>query len=903
MTGAHRRYPQLAEAEELLRARSVDALTLDVFDTVLWRLVPEPIDIFVLLGQRLHAQRALHATLTPAAFGALRTHAERRAREDLLAATGRPEVRLHEIWQRIPGWVHAPLGRAEAVRLELEVEREKLVPDLEIAHLLSVANELEIPVYAISDTYFSADQLAQLFEQPLLSGLRFAHLFTSSDHRSNKSGELFDHALRAIGADPERVLHIGDNQHADLEPPLKRGMRALHIPRRPDSLSHLLRRESAYRRTRALAPSRVEDAIREDVAQVDGSLVQLRAKMALYGEEHSFPSSQQPFWRYGAEVLGPILAGFADWVVEQTVALGARHAHCLMREGEFLGELIQSAADARGVDLDVTRLFLNRQLTTLASIGDGNELELERLLARREAPTVRQFVTMLGVDPQTIPELAGHLDSALDEGMRRAETLEFLAHNPLVVQAVQERTRVLRDRIVRLLDKVHPDRDEPMVLVDLGWGASIERRIVQLLRQANHPAAIHGLYLVTHEGAVETVAQGGAVSGFLAQFGQPSVISDAVMRSPEILEQVCMPAFGTQIDLTPDLEPVLADFDLPPAQLAEASAARDGVRAFQRTYLRYRTTLPTKVPSLGDAAAQLAPIAARSCVDPTAEEALQFGRWQHDAGQGTDDVEVLAASRWADLIRHLDPGQLLSLPMQEVYWPAAVARLHDPHFADISAAQAAGLLEEGAATAELETGEMTIEASEGISLDQSTAVQIVPRRNRHGLSLVRATLRAGHIKRIQIRLSTRPAIFRIDRLRLVMHVKDDDAPLVLRLDDPGNTHMIDTLNAARFSSRLVGTLTDDGYLGFSTEHLLAGRIVHRIDVEFAFAALAWDPQSSSAVRRTSTAELERELNSARSAYDAVVGSASWRMTKPLRDAKERLVGRHLQRVKRRLTAR
>jgi len=900
MSGADSPYPQLAEAEELLRAGAVDALTLDVFDTILWRMVPEPIDVFLVLGEHLREQRALHATLSPGSFGALREHAERRARTALLEATGRPEVRLHEIWHHIPEWSHAPLSRAEAVRLEIAVEQERLVPDLEIARLLGVANELEIPVCAVSDTYFSADQLRQLFQQPVLADVRFAHVFTSSDHRTNKSGELFDHVLRTIDAEAERILHIGDNAAADVAPPLARGMRAIHLPRRTERLDGLLRRESAYRRTRALAPTRLEEAIRADVADLDGSLVQLRAKMSLYGEAERFPSSQQPFWRYGAEVLGPVLAGFADWVVDQTIALGARRAHCLMREGEFLGELIDAAAAARDVQLETTRLYLNRQVTTLASIGQSTPRELERLLARREPPTVRQFVEMLGVDGNAVPELAGHLDSSLDEGVRRTQTLELLAETEAVAHAIERRARTLRDRVVQLIEQLHPDADEPFVLVDLGWGASIERRIVQLLNQASRPLAVHGLYLVTHAEAAETVATGGAVSSFLAQFGHPSAISDAIMRSPEIIEQVCMPEFGTQTDLDERLEPVLGELGLPPVQLAEAAAVRDGIRAFQRTYLRYRTTLPGKVPSLGDLPHQLSPIAARSCIDPTAEEALVFGRWHHDAGQGTEDVEVLASERWADLVRHLDAEQLLSLPMQEVYWPSGVARQHDPELADLAAVQAAGLVEPGAAGSELESGELTIEASEGISLDPSTAYRQVPRRNRHGLSLARATLRAGHISRFHIRLGHRPVLVRIDRLKLVLHVKDDDAPLELRLDDPSRSGMLDTLNAVRLTDRLIGTLNDEGYLGFAVDHVLAGSVVHRIDVEFAFAAMTWDPQSSSVSRRAETAQLERELDEARAAYGAIAGSASWRMTRPLRTARDRLVRTPLRRLKQRI---
>ena len=863
-------YPALEEIGCRLRSGAVAVLTTDVFDTVVWRTVPEPADVFVKLGEALRTRGALDGSLDPRSFACLRERGEQQAREALLVETGSTEVRLEEIWSRIPEWCHRPLSRSEALELELDVERATLVPDLEVLSLLRTANEAGVPVHAVSDTYLSPAQLRQLLDQPLLEDLRFEEVFTSSNWRVGKATGLFDRVLDSIGCAPQLVAHLGDSRDADVAPARALGIAVAHLPRRREELEGLLRRESAYRRVRALAPAHETEAARADVAELDGSLVQLRAKMALRREAERSPSALRPMWLYGAEVLGPPLAGFADWAVEEGERLGAQRLHCLMREGEFLGELIGNAAAAAGSEVEAAKLFLNRQVTTIASIGDGSPSELAELLVRRQGTTARELLEMLEIDPALAPSCIGRLDRRL-EG---TAALESICEDEGLRLGIQSRARLMRERIVRLVRQEHGGADGPFVVVDLGWAASIQRRLSQILVQAGVDMRVDGLYLVTHAGAVDSVAAGGRVSGFLASFGHPSVISDAVLRSPEVLEQVCTAEHGTQLGLTEDLEPVLAEPCLPEAQLLEAGAVRDGIRAFQRAYLRYRAELPGKVPALSSRAGQLAPIVARSCVDPTTEEAVRFGSWHHDAGLGSSDTESLAPGALADRFRHLAPDQVRDASREETYWPSAVARLLDPHVADLCAAQDAGLLSPDACTSTVETGPMAIEATAGVGIVPGCAVEVEPLRNRYGLSFVGATLRAAHVEGLQIRLGTRPALLRIDRLALRLHLGESPEVLTVRLELPERQGMLELVNVTRISDRIFAGTADHSLLRFATARVAGARTVSRVDVELSFMALGWDAQTAG--RGGPGVELaERQLQE-------VLGSISWRITRPLR---------------------
>ncbi|MDX6644206.1 MAG: hypothetical protein QOD76_2168, partial [Solirubrobacteraceae bacterium] len=151
---------RLAPAFEALGAPGVEAVSVDVFDTLLWRKLPEPVDAFVLLGQRLAADGALADDVTPGVFAKLREAAEKRARE-VSSGRGRGvEIGLRDIYARLPARVfRGALSTDDLVEREVELERSLLVADLDIVELLKAARVRGKRTLAISDTYFSEEHL------------------------------------------------------------------------------------------------------------------------------------------------------------------------------------------------------------------------------------------------------------------------------------------------------------------------------------------------------------------------------------------------------------------------------------------------------------------------------------------------------------------------------------------------------------------------------------------------------------------------------------------------------------------------------------------------------------------------------------------------------------------------
>src|SRR5262245_12252516 len=174
------RYEQVAEQ---LRSGSFDLFTCDVFDTLVWRPVASPTDLFVQLGERLASQGLLAEGFDPVEFSGTRQWAEGDARRQLWRESRSRECNLEEIWRAMPSTI-TDAGPIEAfIDAELDCEASHISVHAETANLLSLARSLGVRTALVSDTYLSADQLASTIRSAGVDPVSIDRIVTSSDAR------------------------------------------------------------------------------------------------------------------------------------------------------------------------------------------------------------------------------------------------------------------------------------------------------------------------------------------------------------------------------------------------------------------------------------------------------------------------------------------------------------------------------------------------------------------------------------------------------------------------------------------------------------------------------------------------------------------------------------------------
>ncbi|WFG44922.1 HAD-IA family hydrolase [Pseudonocardia alni] len=150
-------------------------------------------------------------------------------------AMTRPEgdTRLDTICTAVADALGRDAAAARALAdTEVEVDAEHLRPNRALLGLLQRAAERAgAPLVAVSDMYYSADQLRTLL-QTVLGTQPFARIHVSSEIGLTKHhGGLYDEVARREGVAPETILHVGDNHAVDVRNARAASWAAVHVPR------------------------------------------------------------------------------------------------------------------------------------------------------------------------------------------------------------------------------------------------------------------------------------------------------------------------------------------------------------------------------------------------------------------------------------------------------------------------------------------------------------------------------------------------------------------------------------------------------------------------------------------------------------------------------------------------
>ncbi|SDE29896.1 hypothetical protein SAMN02799630_05102 [Paenibacillus sp. UNCCL117] len=521
------------------QAGAVRLLSLDIFDTLLLRACAQPSDVFLLTARRSAEAGLLNAAISAHEFRSARQAAERSARDLRTREAGHDEVTLEDIYAGLPDFFGP---RRALMEIELAAEREVCYLNPHIVSLLEWCRARGVKIALLSDMYLSSRQLYELLAAAGLDRTAVDTLLVSGEHGINKStGGLFELLMSLYpGIARASVLHIGDNERADVDGAARASIPALHyelVPEYADSPYHWesVRHPGALGQLRSLrklagaavppagaagsaadgpgvgrtatsasAAGRATGSASAEAAEAEAGFVAednaigVADAGGVTGETGAADASDaedvenEAYRRIGAEHAGPFLTALCDWVVDICLSEGRTEVHPLMREAVLLGPMLEQAARLRGVQLRVIPLYVSRQATYLAALERFGEEELDRLLLT--GGTVRELLLTLG-----IPELASLLPVPVDQSLQgggpacheaasmRAALRERLLQPDMrsaVEHAIAESRRLLRAYVLRTAGQT--DR---LVTVDIGFHGTIQRSLHQALGCANRADA------------------------------------------------------------------------------------------------------------------------------------------------------------------------------------------------------------------------------------------------------------------------------------------------------------------------------------------------------------------------------------------------------------------------------
>ena len=746
---------RLLTASEDLTSGRFATLSVDVFDTLVWRRVPEPADVFLQIGHQLADAGKLAHHVSAAAFADLRRAAERAAREKVQAVTGYREVTLADIYGAFADNIFASgfdiKARAAA---ELACERGLLVLDPDVVALIEAAKKSGRRVILVSDTYFSGDQL-----RDFLASVGFTsavdRLYVSCEAGKPKYRDLFDVILKDLGHGADKLIHVGDSVEADVRPCQLRNIAAIHY----DKWAHV---------PRIQAREFPRDSARRNIAlgtHGDFGLTGLRSRLHQRAPA-ALADDLKPYWRYGAATLAPVFAGFGRWIVGMCAGGGIKAIHGIMREGRFLNRVVSQCAGDLKTDLATKEIWLSRRAVLRASLYADDVDHLAEFVMVTPGRTTDEVLAEMGLSRADVP--AGF-------ELNQPQSLDILCRAIVASPATQQKVLAVsarhRANLLKGLGKLlNVAAAQTITLMDLGYAATIQTVLARILAREKAKVQLSGLYLALNERAAQATRAGTELHGYLNDHGFGGPVAALLSRTPDVLEHACMSRDGSLAAYDEAGNTVLLPNQRDDTQLAQMEALQDGiiagVAAINALLGDFKRT-PHDSPALKY---QIAQIITSALLHPTPEDAATIGAWKHEANFDLNDFRKLT-----DLA--FDPRELeyrgLSVlgdaGRHQVYWPAAAYLAANPFLASAFAAGTNNAYDATHLTSGPLLGAVTICPDAGIGFEARRAGAVPLNVNAFGRGHIQGAIKAfgpEAYTRLKLTWPTARSIIQIDDARV-----------------------------------------------------------------------------------------------------------------------------------------
>ena len=581
----------------------IEILSLDCFDTLIWRNVNMPVDVFHDLG-------IADCTME------LRVLAEKRARKALILDKNKNDVTINEIYEKM-------FRETDETQIEQCIEKELLA---EIRHcfafrpitsLIEQAKIRGLKVIIVSDTYLPEPLLRRLIKEAAGQDVvdKIDRIFCSCEYGRGKAGGLFTPVLADLGVSPGKILHLGDNLEADFTAPNKLGIHGIHFEQFDDETSERLRLE-------AIAATILE----KDTRKIAPSLQPHRAQISLRQESDAT-------FQFGHDVLGPILQGFSRWIAEESDAIEATSGQkpkllFLLRDGYLPAKAFTAAYPEYADQVAMVELsrftanaasFTNKEAIQSFLMSEATGNKKDAYSSQRQAAYCRQLL-FFGSE---IPKLSG---------IKQPEAFIREILKPKNVKKIVARSRKFRAGLVAHLKKNGVETGDNVVFVDLGYNGSVQNVIAPVLESAMN-LEISGRYLLLRELMITDLDKKGLID--IRHYDNSGL--NALCESIAVLEQLCTQSNGSVLGYSESGEPKRDTADIKGKQNEE----RDHAQAACLTYIAQLgsgwATTPQSWDS--DCARQMtAACLSRLLFLPVHREIGIFENFNHDVNLGTKDM-------------------------------------------------------------------------------------------------------------------------------------------------------------------------------------------------------------------------------------------------------------------------
>jgi len=508
-----------------------DAVSFDIFDTLITRLVPDPYDAFEFVEKnsgfegfaksRIEAERNLNRTCVPT---------------------------IDDIYQVLVS--EGIFSEKEVLRLkELEISFEKklLIPRKEAVSLFGYAKEKGKKVSLISDMYLGKDILESVLKNCGIEG--YDNLLISCDYGKKKTTGLYKIYKDKVKAN--HYLHLGDDQDGDIEFAKMNGINAIRILK-PADMAEI----SSYKEILDLPESIYERLM---TGMVISSI--FNSPFAL------FHSAGRPTidnaYELGFALMGPLMTGFIYWLIKNTeekydrILFAARDGYVVQK----MYKIVDKSAQERKLPKN-TYFYTSRMASIAAGIRDDEDLryaagqpfsgELKDLLKKR-------FYLS---------------DNEIKEPEENETSEQYCLRHK---EAIFRRSEELRKNYLKYIEKTDIEKEEKLVFFDLVSSGSCQLGTESIMERE-----IPGLYFIHVEESYRKKAnlktKAYIESGLLLE------LKSYMALNYEPIEGITAPHDPTLLRFDDEGNPIFGKADRTDEEINYIDNVQDGILEFCRLF-------------------------------------------------------------------------------------------------------------------------------------------------------------------------------------------------------------------------------------------------------------------------------------------------------------------------------
>lgn len=605
-------------------ANHIEVLSLDCFDTLLWRRTVQPFDVFYDLQ---HKPTFKECGIT----AGQRVNAERYARHTLFARQQIFEVTLQQIYQiGFPLLAEAHYERLIEEEIAAEIENCYGFPA--IIELIRVAHAMNKKIIIVSNTYLQEAQLRRLLHHALPPDVVQAihKIFCSCEFLRSKADGLFQDILQKLSVPANKILHIGDNKESDFASPRALGVHALHFLQFDPRLEELFRAqamsglmvEPALRYTRALT-----NPFRGVLACADSAL-------------------HQPESVVGYASLGPILYCFARYLCEEAVEMQSKGEQVkylfMLRDGYLLAQACDVySGKSMGQQMRISRFsaiaasfYTQEDVMEFVSYGLLNSMEVicHQLLLPQE------MASML-------------IAIANASSMPKATFVKLLAQDN-IIETILANSSIHRERLKRYLQQhCHIQPNDIVVLVDIGYSGTAQKFLTPFFMKEFGVKDVLGRYLMS----MTAVGKNPKQAGLIDDAGYDERIINMLYLNCTLFEELCCKDEKSTLSYNDDLSLVTSRMDKKSDQNAKVKKIQEESLRFILDANAFFNTTAISFSSYMLRDIAMAEMS-RMIYFPTHSEIEYLQGLEHDLNMGTEDLVPLVNAPQKELAQLQQQG-------------------------------------------------------------------------------------------------------------------------------------------------------------------------------------------------------------------------------------------------------